>query len=85
MNSFDQLIRYYNGIHTYFYDHRRAEESDRCIEIRMVLIGSSINLGGSLCYLPDIIDNLTIYTYDYKYNGIVFKSEYGYSLIDKGF
>jgi hypothetical protein len=55
------------------------------------LIGKEIDKKSSFVYLTDLLPDsdlypfLTCYTYDYNFDGISFKEESGYKLINEGF
>lgn len=91
ISAFLQAIRYAKGIQRYlelrnFTDYR----------LSIILIGSGIDKGGSVCFLPDLIGcyteyktnyitTLKYYTYEYKFDGVYFNEESGYKLNDEGF
>ena len=61
------------------------------VDFSICLIGKRVDLNSSLIYMPDFLYNnygnafLSLYTYDYKINGIAFKKNNGYGLINNGF
>lgn len=95
INAFLQAVGYAQGIHSYLIDHRSFVD----YKLSVTLIGSEIDNSGTFCFLPDLIkaDNnydsftngeirsLSFVTYDYKIDGIRFKYEDGYKLINEGF
>jgi hypothetical protein len=84
ISTFMQSIRYAKGITSYF-RHKKYLN----LNISIVLIGGTINMASDFLYLPDILScediNLELYTYSLNFNGIFFKSHYGYGLRDEGF
>lgn len=86
--TFMQAIGYVKGIESYL--KQRKYKYD--ISFSINLIGSSIENGSSFSYLTDLIpcnENgysfLNVFTYSYEIDGIRFKDESGYKLIDDGF
>lgn len=87
IDAFIQAIGYINGIKSYL--EKRGIFSNAIY--RMVLIGSDID-NSKACYLPDIIpsnvddsDFISMMTYDYLLEGILFKDISGYKLTNEGF
>jgi hypothetical protein len=79
VNTFLQAVGYVRGIYQYFEEYREIEP-----EIYICLVGKRIKTD-NFCYLPAIYNNISLYTYDYNYDGIKFTEHNSYSLIDKGF
>jgi hypothetical protein len=96
INTFNQLIRYANGIKLYL------EERDllNYYNISLVAIGKDIDLSTSFCYLPnlfnqdisevavgysDLIVTFNAYKYSYNFDGISFDKISGYHLENNGF
>lgn len=80
VKAFLQAIRYIKGIETII----RAK-TKRKISFNIILIGKEIELESSFCYLPDYIQRLSIYTYNFDlYNGLNFKAECNYNILDTG-
>lgn len=74
MKTFLQALSYYKAL------DKISNEYEWCnIEIR--LIGKSIDMSSSFCYMSDFFYNVDIYTYEIDLiNGIKFKSQDGYCL-----
>jgi len=85
MGTFLQGIRYCQGISNYISKHKEWIVCD----IHLTLIGSSFESNSGFIYLPNVISNryfnLNLYTYQYDFDGIKFKKESGYKLINEGF
>lgn len=91
INTFLQGIRYIKGIERYL-DYRNSYID---VRFNLVLIGSSIDNSNDLIYLPDLLIHdieepnysigLGLYTYEYDFDGISFKSHKGYKLVNEGF
>lgn len=79
-NTLMQAFRYCKGIEQYI-NHRNKNLS---VMFKVVLIGKELS-DGDFCYLPDYIDNLSMYTYDYGFDGIKFKYQDSYRLTEEGF
>lgn len=79
-----QAFRYRKGIECYF-DERNIFQDIDGIEYHTILIGKEINLNNDFAYTIDAVNELTVYTYLYSFNGISFKDEYGYSLTNPNF
>lgn len=92
ISAFLQALNYCKGISSYL---RKRGFSDYTLSI--VLVGKSIDSSGSFIYLTDLIGNysdnddkgflnkIEYYAYSYKIDGLSFKEESGYSLIEEGF
>lgn len=89
LSAFMQAIGYCKGISSYmekFYP-------DIYYKLDVKLIGRKIDTGSSFVYLPELItssvsdfgtlNSISNYTYNYDYDGISFKEEYGYKLVDE--
>lgn len=76
-----QALRYRKGIERYF-KHRGSKFM---VDISIILVGSKVDTSSSFIYLADYVFQLSMYTYQYKLNGLSFKSNYGYSLLEEGF
>jgi hypothetical protein len=92
-----QSINYYKGLLSWFnksnifnnvkfYDSDKGDNIEKDeITMNIVMIGRKIDCKGSFSFIPEVFNNIKIYTYDYNFDGIYFKEEYGYALIDEGF
>lgn len=81
-NSMMQAFRYIKGISRFLDEKGYFNETN--ITYRVVVVGKEI-CKGDFIYLSDNIENLNCYTYDYEFNGIKFKKEYGYYLKNESF
>lgn len=77
-NTFHQIIRYYKGIKQY------TIERGFNYDFKVVMIGKEISKDTDFIYLTDLFENIDIYTYEYKVDGLYFKQHFDYSLINKG-
>lgn len=79
-----QASRYAKGIKRCMNQlYSRCDVDD--FKVKIVLIGRTIDTSGSFCYLPDIFDDLKVYTYSYSLNGLIFKLQKGYRQENEGF
>jgi hypothetical protein len=89
LSSFIQAVGYLKGIQRYMDKVRNIDILDYNWEI--VLIGKTVDFSSNLVYLPDLFDleqnsiGVSIYTYEYEFDGLTFKPHHGYSLIKEGF
>jgi len=83
INTLLQASRYIKGIERYFKKTGRFEKFD--IRYSIELIGNKVEDNSDFVFLIDFIDNFKCYTYSYDFDGISFKSKYGYSKISEGF
>ena len=81
LNTYHQAVRYCKGIIS-FLDKRKFNFEYKC---SITLVGRTMCEKSILSYLPEIHDNINIYTYDYALDGIKFNLQGTYSLIDEGF
>ena len=96
INAFLQAVRYTKGIKRYL----EFRNFYKPIKYEIILIGKTLNKNNSFCYLFDLINDFqpsdilydivstfsfSAYTYKYDFDGITFKKEYFYSLINEGF
>ena len=87
-SSFIQALRYLKGVQR-FMEKRGLE----IVEYKIVIIGRDVDVHSDLIYLPNIIcsDNefgltsISVFTYEYLYDGIRFENQNGFKLIDEGF
>jgi hypothetical protein len=80
-NSWWQIIRYIRGIEHFL---EASGISSRKYCIRGVLIGRAVELSGEVGYIPYIESNISIYTYDYRLDGIYFERHLGTYLKSPG-
>jgi len=83
MSSFLQATRYAKGIQRYLFGKRKIQNVS--INIRIILIGKTIDTKSELVFLTDIFENIDFYVYNYGFDGINFKKIDYYSLINEGF
>lgn len=85
IGAFLQLIRYTRGVLSYL----EIKKLRKWFTIRIVLIGKTIDLSGSFCYLPDILSSndcqIDFYSYEYGINGMYFQEHKNYILKQEGF
>lgn len=94
ISAFLQAIGYAKGIQEYLDEYKPELE----YTLNITLIGSSIDTSGTFCFIPSLfshsrqyecnssfISNINCYSYQYKLDGMYFKSEDDYNLTDKGF
>ena len=92
ISAFLQAVRYAKGIQSYL-EGRKVKN----YILNIKLIGKELDMSGSICFLPDLIDvnnkilnygklnSVKFITYEYSLNGLMFKEEKGYKLIKEGF
>ena len=92
ISAFLQAVRYAKGIQSYL-EGRKVKN----YTLNIKLIGKELDMSGSICFLPDLIDvnkkilnfgklnSVKFITYEYRLNGLMFKEEKGYKLIKEGF
>jgi len=96
VSAFLQAISYAKGIK----DYLEKREFNNFI-FNIVLVGKSVDLSGSVCFLEDLIgftifddsisdnfgkiESLSFYTYSVNIDGLRFENKSGYGLINKGF
>jgi hypothetical protein len=89
ISAFLQAVRYCKGISTYFKDNRPNID----FKLKIILCAKEVDKQSDYIFLTDLIftdDNgyiskLENYSFDYGIDGIEFKKERGYDLIQKGF
>lgn len=92
-SCFFQALRYCKAVKSFFDKQNKGfnEFNYGCpnyhlgFTLDIVLIGRDVKLSESVCYLPDIFDNIQLYTYSYDVDGLSFKEQIGYELINEGF
>jgi len=74
-----QVSRYISGLKRYFSDLSIFENIE--VKFMPVLIGSGVDLTGNFVYMLELVENIEVYTYSLKIDGIYFSwirpSEYG--------
>lgn len=92
ISAFLQAVWYAKGIQSYL-EGRKVKN----YILNIKLIGKELDMSGSICFLPDLIDvnnkilnygklnSVKFITYEYRLNGLMFKEEKGYKLIKEGF
>jgi hypothetical protein len=95
VGTFLQALKYCKGIKSYI--EKRKLFNSYQILFEVSLIGKKVDLSSSFIYLSDFLsggDNsycmheyfsFSAYSYSYEFDGIKFKREHGYSLINEGF
>ncbi len=68
--SFWQLTRYMKGIKHALYD---LNLKNKRIDVNGVLLGREIDMNSNFCFLPTIQSKISIFTYNYNYDGIKFE------------
>lgn len=76
-DTFFQILRYARGV------QHLAKLKNKSVEIDMCMIGRKVDLS-DFVYLPNIFDNVYIFTYNYDYDGISFRNEIDYFLKNPG-
>ena len=79
-DTFLQVLRYAKGIEHYIKTIRGKEFQ---LTINMVMVGKYHKKDDSI-YLPDLFDNVKIFTYSYEIDGLFFKRQSNYSLTNHG-
>lgn len=92
ISAFLQAVRYAKGIQSYL----KGRNIKHYI-LNITLIGKEVDMSGSICYLPDLLDtndkllnfgkinSVKFITYDYKLEGLMFNEQKGYKLKTEGF
>jgi hypothetical protein len=95
VSAFFQALGYLKGIKTYL----EKRNKDHLFNFEICLIGKELDLLSSVCYLPSLFDydnsdteielqsstTVSVYTYEYKIDGLEFSSCENYNLRRKGF
>lgn len=76
-----QALRYAKGVSDYINNFRGKRIE---IEYRIVLVGSIV-ADSDFIYLPEFVDIVKIYTYNYKFSGIYFSEIGTFRLTNNGF
>ena len=88
ISAFLQAVGYAKGIERYFSKRKKITKYNVIIRIR--LVGRYIDTDSTFAYLADLIpsnyygDFLSVYSYSYDIEGLTFKKEQNYSLIEEG-
>jgi hypothetical protein len=79
-----QASRYRAGLSSYL---RKKLNNETSIAIECILIGDKVSSDSDWIYLPPMMrNNISVYTYNYQFDGIHFKNEeMKYSLTNEGF
>lgn len=82
--AFLQSMRYATGIRSYL--EQRGIDN---FNITITLIGDSLELSSEFVYIENFMSScgaeFNVYTYEYKIDGIKFKRESGYKMMNEGF
>lgn len=81
VSAFLQAVGYVRGIQKYI----DTKYPNWCVDYRIALVGKNLDLEGNFSFLPNIFPNVALYTYDYGFDGIVFKRHENYVLTNAGF
>lgn len=90
INTFLQGIRYCRGIQSWIAQY----QPELHYNLNLILVGSVLNCNNDFIYLTDLLVrtdlsdiefDFSMYTYDYRYDGIHFNIEHGYKLRNEGF
>lgn len=90
ISAFLQSLKYCKGIQTYLTEKRPNIE----FSLKIVLASKEVDTDGNFIFLTDLIQNentlgnisdINFYSFKYEIDGIKFKKEYGYDLVNKGF
>lgn len=82
IDTFLQAVRYSKAITRYL----KKKLTNTVVQCAITLIGKTVDSKSDFIYLPDIIDNVALYTYKLDFqHGIIFKREKGYFLTNETF
>lgn len=95
VSAFLQAVRYLKGIQRYL----EKRNKNHLYDYEICLVGKSIDLNSSFSYLTDIVSSnigetpmhfdsrfsLSVYTYSYDIDGLMFTQEYNYKQSSEGF
>lgn len=81
ISAYLQAVKYVRGIQQYLALRHKSFN----VFYEIVLIGRKLDDSGSFCFLPNVVDNLSLITYEYGIDGLVFQKNYGYRLINNCF
>ena len=78
-----QSLKYIRGIQRYLKLNNPYLYEQSKFEI--VLIGKTLDASGSFYFMPELFNNIKMYTYKYEMDGLRFKENRDYKLINEGF
>lgn len=85
IGAFLQAIKYARGTISFLEKKNQRE----LFIIKIVLIGKTVDLTGSFCFLPDVLNTedfqIEFYSYTYEIDGVYFDEHKGYVLKNEGF
>jgi hypothetical protein len=89
ISAFLQALRYCRGISSYLDDYK----PNILYKFNIVICAKEIDKNSDYIFLTDlissdefnVINNITNYSFTYNIDGIIFKQENGYNIINKGF
>lgn len=81
VSTLAQICQYARGIQRYLEKHK----PNICYTIKLVMIGREMDMNSSFAYLSRLFEDVYTYTYYYDIDGLRFKNEVDYSLIEEGF
>jgi len=91
ISAFLQSLKYCKGIKTYLEDKKPRLK----FKLNISLISKTVDTTGDFIFLTDLVNYdesdygvikaIDFYSFKYDINGIFFKREYGYNLVNKGF
>jgi len=87
-NTFSQSLKYYTAIQSFLNKRNSKRELEYAFldyTISINLVGKYIDMSNNFIYLPNFVNHLRIYTYDYGFDGIKFETHNSYKLINEGF
>tara|TARA_R110000796_G_C14502384_1_gene429013 strand:- start:572 stop:1108 length:537 start_codon:yes stop_codon:yes gene_type:complete len=77
ISAFLQAVNYAKGIKEFLL--KRGYSTNQ-IDLRIVLIGKTVDVSGSFIFLTDLFYQISFYTYKYDFNGIYFTEEKDYRM-----
>lgn len=86
VNALFQAIRYTRGIQRFFQERDfNYYRVGYIMKFEIILVGSELDFNSSFAYVPEIFENVRLFTYSYDFDGIYFSQKSGYKLINEGF
>lgn len=76
ISTYLQAIRYCRAIQRIF----EKRKINAHFKFKIVLVGKTLDISSDFVYLTEFNDMVELYTYQYKIDGLYFKSHYGYKL-----